>query len=171
MKITVGLNLSDKEKLDLKGFLDSVVSLNSNLEYTLYVLEEELKGKIHKKFFKTEFKNENSYRAFTFPAKKVMFVFYNRGETIDSLKWLVSHELSHANLRENLYLRTLLNLNFKRELSMNNIRTQEEYENMLESDSFHEDLLEEQICNAFATNLVGKNYDRYWWKKQLKKVA
>lgn len=171
MNINIGLNLSDKEKIELNSFLHNIMLLNTDLEYTVYLLEESLKEKIHKKYFTTKFSNENCYRAFTFPAKKVIFVFYNRGETLESLKWLISHELTHANLRQNKYLRSLLNLNLRREMNENNISSLENYEKMLESDSFHENLLEEQICNEFATNMIGKNYDRLWWKKQLRKIS
>lgn len=169
MKINMELNLSNLEKEDLFLFLNKMICLNYNLDYTLNILNEDKKAKIHKKYFKTVLKDKNSYRAFTYPYEKCVFIFFNENENIESLKWLIAHELTHANLRDNTYLKNILNLNLKRELSKNNIDNLEKYNDMIKNDTLHEEMLEEQICNEFATNMIGKNYDRLWWRKQFKK--
>lgn len=169
MKINMELNLEESKKKELSNFLFNIMSLNSELDYTLNILDVEKKKKIHKKYFKIDLDDKNAYRAFTCPYKNVIFVFFNENESMESLKWLIAHELTHANLRENKYLRTLLNLNLKREMSRNNVSNLEEYQELIKNDYLHEEMLEEQICNEFATNLIGKNYDRLWWRKQFKK--
>lgn len=111
---------------------------------------------------------KDCYRALTFPFKKIIYVYFNEGETIESLKWLIAHELSHANLRNNPFIEMTLQKNFKEYLEQNKVKSQTEYENLLKNDKFHENMLEEQICNSFATTIVGFNYDRTWWRNQFK---
>lgn len=167
MKINI-TSLNDFETNELKEFLTTITILNTSLDYELNILDETMKEQIHKKYLKSKWVDKYSYRAFTLPMEKVIYVFFNEGETIESLKWVIAHELTHANLRTSNYLKVILNHNRQLVMSQYNITCQKEYEKKLKDDSFHEDMLEEKICNKFATDLIGKNYDRNWWRNKIK---
>lgn len=172
MKIKIkGLNFTKNEMSELNNFFEVIHNLNKNLNYELNICNENMKEFIHNKYLNTKFKKKNSYRGFTLPSNKIIFVYYNKGENLESLKWIIIHELTHANLRENIFLKSILSLNLRNTMHKYNISSQQEYEKMLGNDNFHEDMLEEQICNEFATNFIGENYDRIWWRNQIKNVA
>ena len=151
-----------------KFFYDNNEFLNlDNLDYELNICSMEYKEIFHKKYMKSDWQGNHCYRAITLSKKKKIFVFLNDGETFPSLLWVIVHELTHAQISQNLFLKNILRKNFNTLLRTNNIKTVQEYEQKLKDDIFHDSILEEQIANQMATTFIGENYDRSWWRNQL----
>lgn len=172
-KIIKNIKLSTIGEVPQKTFnhiFNLIYCLDMNIEQEVFICEQSHKIEFHKEYMKTPWLGNYGYRAITFGNLKKTFVFLNDGETIDSILWVVVHELTHANLRDNPFMRKVLNMNLTKTMHDMNINPNE-YEKLIQNDEFHEKLLEEQICNEFATNVMGFSYDRYWWREQLKLIA
>lgn len=167
------MDVSKEWKYEIKEFISYLNKYlgQEDLSYELVIANQNCKETFHKKYMRSKYQGDYSYRAVTLENHRLIYVFINEGETLDSIKWVITHELTHANLRENLFLKRILINSFNVTLKKYNIKTVDEYERELKNDVFHEDLLEEQICNRFATEVVGYNFDRIWWRQQLKNVA
>jgi len=100
-------------------------------------------------------------------------IHYTRYENIESIKWLFLHELGHKILKNYLSVAALMyfvredyyknNLKiFNRE--QNFFSEAPEFYNKYREDSIHENDPEEILVSQFATNLIGNDYSRDWWR-------
>ena len=116
------------------------------------------------------------YRAYTIRNK--INLFYTRYENIDSLIYLLLHELCHYIIGQDpmtANLIQILNAGFYKEKGIiNDFKKPYEltpnYEQLTTKDEIHENLVEERLCDYFATTVVGKDYSRQWWRENIKKV-
>ena len=81
------------------------------------------------------------------------YVFVDPTETPDSVAWIIAHELSHQLVDEHPEVARMLD----------QAKTSEAHP---ASDRFHELDAEERLADGYATRLVGKRYDRSWWRKR-----
>lgn len=98
-------------------------------------------------------------------------------ETIDSIKWLFLHELGHRILRK--YTSVMSLMYFVREKFYKDIglfNGEQEYYSRVsnwyeeyQKDEVHENDPEEILVSNFATNIIGKNYSRAWWRNNINK--
>ena len=85
-------------------------------------------------------------------------------ETQESLCWILLHELGHmtaVKIKKTLGYDLLVMLSGG---SLNDM-SKEEYNEYVSNDVIHEARYEEQFANQFANTIIGKSYDRYWWRK------
>ncbi len=119
-----------------------------------------------------------------------IIVFYTRYETVESIVWLIFHEIAHSILRTDLrtfcvfrmvdqvmaneYAKKRIpdhNSTFDKTLDFSKpLYDQEYFKKLYDKTDFHDILLEERICNIFATMIIGKNYNRNWWEKNIRKI-
>jgi hypothetical protein len=99
-----------------------------------------------------------------------------RYETIDSIKWIFLHELAHFIFDSSLFIMSVIY--FIREKYYKDIKLchgDYEYyyedkdlnEKYVSSDEIHENDPEEKLANDFATHLIGYDYSRSWWRKNI----
>lgn len=173
MSITInykGLNNNEIKNIQKRlNLLNPILGLGSMFNWEIYFCSLNQKETLHKEYMQSPFKGNNSYRALTHTKHKKTFIFLNDKETIDSILWVFLHELTHINILHNEYLNKICKTNFNKILVQNNIKTIQEYESKLDDDNFHELFMEEQLANNFATEIIGFNYNRIWWRNQLKK--
>ncbi len=116
------------------------------------------------------------YRGYTVENK--INLFYTRYENIDSLIHSLMHEFCHYIFSQNqltINLMCILNGEFLKEKGIisdfkTDYLTMPDYEQLTTRDEIHENLIEEKICDYFATTIIGKNYDRQWWRENIEKV-
>ena len=105
-------------------------------------------------------------------------LFYTRYENIDSLIHSLLHEFCHYIFSQNaltINLMHILNGGILKEKGIiddfkTDYLTMPNYEQLTTKDEIHEDLIEEKICDYFATTIIGKDYNRQWWRENIKKV-
>lgn len=133
--------------------------------------EEELTKDIY-----NESKTLTQYRAYTIGNN--INIFNTRYETVESLTYVLFHEICHYMIRLNdltfLLFEQLNALSLKEKGLVKDFKEQASsipnFEQLTTEDDIHENLPEEQICNAFAEAIVGKNYNRLWWRENIRKV-
>lgn len=161
-------------KVDINVLEDFLIKTDAkDISGEIYICELAAKKELHPKYMKNPYKNNRQYRAYSYPPENKVFIFINEGETMESLLWLLAHELSHHNIRQNKYLKKCCNVAMSQLLASKNITWDEfiaNYDVYVADDNFHDSILEEQICNAFATSLVGYDFGRKWWKEQLEEL-
>ena len=113
-------------------------------------------------------------------------VFYTRYETDESIIWLILHEIAHRIMRTDA--RTFCIMRMVDQVIANEyakthypdhnstdeksfdfglpLYNQTYFTSLYEKTDFHNALLEEQICNTFATMVIGKDYSRNWWEER-----
>lgn len=132
-------------------------------------------------------KNLTSFRAYIIHD---ITIFYTRYETVESIVWLIFHEIAHSILRTDMrtfcvfrmvdqamtneYAKKYIpghNSAFDKTLDFSKpLYNQEYFKKLYDRTEFHDMLLEERISNIFATMIMGKNYNRTWWEKNIKKI-
>ena len=110
--------------------------------------------------------NSKSTRGMHYPNHRIYL--HNNNETLDSLAWILLHELGHAWCEE---CKKKFGYDLFEALSGGSLddMTKEEYKEYCEIDEIHEARYEEQFCNNIATKIIGRCYDRIWWRKQFLK--
>jgi len=92
-----------------------------------------------------------AFRAFT--RGDTSYVFVDGSETPDSVAWIIAHELSHQLVVEHPDVSKMLDAAKPRDLNP-------------AGDRYHHVDAEERLADGYATRLVGKRYDRAWWRKR-----
>jgi len=92
-----------------------------------------------------------AFRAFT--RGDTSYVFTDGTETPDSVAWVIAHELSHQLVDDHPEVAQMLDASKPQDLNP-------------AGDRFHQVDAEERLADGYATRLVGKRYDRAWWRKR-----
>lgn len=102
------------------------------------------------------------YRAMAFSGSWI--ILHENNETLDSMSWLLLHELGHRFCDK---LDKLLGYDLIEIMSGGSLGklSDEEYNLYLTNDDVHEARYEEQFVNEIATKIMGFAYDRHWWRK------
>lgn len=116
------------------------------------------------------FPGHNIFRAWSSHDEKSIVIFKDEVETEESLIWLLIHELTHLEIRLAPWLLIYSGLFYEAENIRKNLNVSlHDYCQMIrENDDLHENDPEEKLCNYVATTLVGKSYDRHWWRERKK---
>lgn len=101
-----------------------------------------------------------------------------RYETLESIQWIFLHELGHKIIKK--YSSVMSLLYFVREKFYKDIglfKGRQEYYSQAPNwyeeyhkDEIHENDPEEILVSQFATNLIGFDYSRKWWRGNIKKI-
>lgn len=101
-----------------------------------------------------------------------------RYETIESIKWILLHELGHRIIKK--YSSVLSLMYFVREKFYKEIglfKGEQEYYSLAPNwreeyhkDEVHEKDPEEILVSSFATNIIGFDYSRHWWRENIRKI-
>jgi len=106
-------------------------------------------------------------------------IHYTRYETTESIKWIFLHELGHRIINKYTSVKSLLYFvreKFYKDIGLFN--GEQEYYSQAPNwneeyhkDEVHENDPEEILVSNFATNIIGKDYSRHWWRENIKKVS
>ena len=101
------------------------------------------------------------YRAMAFSGSCI--ILHENNETLDSMSWLLLHELGHRFCDK---LTKLLGYDLIVAMSGGTLSSlsNEEYKLYMTNDIVHEARYEEQFVNEIATKIMGFAYDRHWWR-------
>lgn len=104
----------------------------------------------------------NEYRAIAFVGG--LIILHNNNETLESLSWILLHELGHQYC---IQINDAFDYDLFEALSGGSVgnMSEEEYNIYMTNDVVHEARYEEQFVNNIATQIIGYNYDRHWWRK------
>ena len=83
------------------------------------------------------------------------YIFVDETENPHSIAWLMAHELCHIEIGQNDYLRK------KFDSQTPTVDPK--------SDEFHRLDPEELYCDSRANNILGTNFDRFWWRAKVNK--
>lgn len=153
-------------------YFNSIMAQIINDDLIIHIgTEEELLNDVYNKT-----KTLTQYRAYNIGNK--ITIFYTKYENIDSLVFVLLHELCHYIFRKNqltVNLIQLLNGGFYKEKGIikdfkSNYESTPNYEQLTTKDEIHENLIEERLCDYFAKTIVGEDYSRSWWRENIKKV-
>lgn len=106
--------------------------------------------------------NPKEYRAMAFSSAWI--ILHENNETLDSMSWLLIHELGHRWTKK---IRDLLGYDLLEAMSGGSLGSlsKEDYQAYLTDDYVHEARYEEQFVNQIANEIMGFAYDRHWWRK------
>jgi hypothetical protein len=93
-----------------------------------------------------------AFRAFTRGNNSHLFVDFT--ETPQSIGWLMGHELTHQDIKQNPSLTQAF-----ADSKPKNIDPA--------GDIFHEIDAEERFCDGISSRLLGCRFDRAWWRQQI----
>jgi hypothetical protein len=128
--------------------------------------------------FKVDNKISNMTTRRGYAEDNKIVIHCTRYETIESIKWIFLHELGHRILKK--YTSVMSLMYFIREKFYKDIgifKSEQEYYSQAPNwyeeyhkDEVHENDPEEKIVSDFATNLIGNNYSRLWWRNNIDKI-
>lgn len=104
-------------------------------------------------------------------------IYCTRYETLESIKWMFLHELTHLILDTSLLTTSMLYfVQEKYYKDKGLIKTNNQYyyldellkKQYVECDDIHENDPEEKLANDFASHLIGQDYSRPWWRERIK---
>lgn len=153
-------------------YFKSIMSQIINDDLLIHIgTEDELLEDVY-----NETKTLTQYRAYSIENK--IIIFYTKYENIDSLVFVLLHELCHYIFRKNQLTANLiqiLNGGFYKEKGIvkdfkSNYESIPNYEQLTTKDEIHENLIEERLCDYFAKTIVGKDYSRHWWRENIKAI-
>lgn len=174
-KVTdIEIDIIDKINSLMKDniYFSSIMSQIINDDLLLHIgTEGELLEDVY-----NETKTLTQYRAYSIENK--IIIFYTKYENIDSMIHVLLHELCHYILGKNsitsLLMKTLNGGFLKEKGIVNDFKSNYElipnYEQLTTNDDIHENLVEERLCDYFATTVIGEDYSRHWWRENIKKV-
>lgn len=132
---------------------------------------------------KTMFEKEEGLKNLTtcrgFATDTEIVVFCTRYESLESIKWILLHEIGHSILKSNLPVRSLSYFVKEKFYKDEGIYTgeaeyyteqpgwREEYQ----KDGIHENDPEEVFVSEFATSIMGVDYSRKWWRENIEIIT
>lgn len=164
------LSIKDIDKI--QNLLKNISMVKHNIK--LIICDENTAGDFYKIYVDNSFPGIESHRAICAHNGKrcIIGIYFTQYETIESITWLIIHELTHFAIRESgildLYF-LLCRDDFAESLSYNPTLFAKDY-NLHRQDEIHENIPEEAFANSVATKIIGKNYDRKWWREQIKLI-
>ncbi len=104
----------------------------------------------------------NEFRGMSWDDGTIML--NNTYETEESLCWIMLHELGHITAQQ---IASKFDYDTLEILSGGALSemSKEQYTEYCSNDEIHESRFEEIFANQFANVIIGKCYDRYWWRK------
>jgi len=169
-----------KCKIDLKSikkllpFPYNTEADSSDLE-VIFAGVSEKKRLLNKHAWGLKFIGNDTFRGFSnkygpMNPMGLIVVFVEEFDTTDSLRWILCHELTHYEVgySPSLY-RAFKNLHSKYIKEVENKLNKKWCTKIYLKDNIHDNEPEEILCDQVATAIVGENYGRKWWRKQLRK--
>lgn len=111
-----------------------------------------------------------------FAEDKRIVIHCTKYESVESIKWIFIHELGHIIIKKYgsvMALMYFVKEKFYKDIGLFN--GQYDYYSQVEGwneeyhkDEVHESDPEEILVSSFATNLIGFDYSRHWWRNNIK---